>query len=128
MLTLSLSLQFKAAQLLRLAEKSGSKTLGNTWYVLFLPIKDHDFVWGDLEEELVTHWVCVDGIFSIRLNILRAKTDSFAVVTRRHIPVYATPSATVFLPNGLHYGFPQPPPFLCVGAKVSGLATDTAEL
>ena len=28
-----LSPQFKAAQLLRLAEKSGAKTLGNTWYV-----------------------------------------------------------------------------------------------
>ena len=27
--------QFKAAQLLRLAEKSGSKTLGNTWYVSY---------------------------------------------------------------------------------------------
>jgi hypothetical protein len=28
-------LQFKAAQLLRLAENNGSKTLGNTWYVFW---------------------------------------------------------------------------------------------
>lgn len=33
-------LQFKAAQLLRLAEKSGSKTLGNTWYVSLSPFPD----------------------------------------------------------------------------------------
>lgn len=34
-------LQFKAAQLLRLAENSGSKTLGNTWYVFCPIVKPH---------------------------------------------------------------------------------------
>jgi hypothetical protein len=34
-------LQFKAAQLLRLAENNGSKTLGNTWYVFYPIVKLH---------------------------------------------------------------------------------------
>jgi hypothetical protein len=34
-------LQFKAAQLLRLAENNGSKTLGNTWYVFYPIVTPH---------------------------------------------------------------------------------------
>jgi hypothetical protein len=40
-------LQFKAAQLLRLAENNGSKTLGNTWYVSYPVSQISIYLWLD---------------------------------------------------------------------------------
>jgi hypothetical protein len=103
-------LQFKAAQLLRLAENSGSKTLGNTWCVSH-PIAMSHFTCGRILRAIIhaSFLQLLAGYQGLGAKIvLLVREWSNQVLSKAACP--AAPSATAFRPVPPSHNLPPEPP------------------